>query len=82
MKAAFLNTPLNATQLFVLQTFATTRSEQEKEDLTSFYLDYIQKKMDAKSYADTEKKEYEQLKTAFLNGSKYSMAQQINKYVS
>jgi hypothetical protein len=33
-------------------------------------------------YVDTEKKEYEQLKTAFLNGSRHSMAQQINKYLS
>jgi hypothetical protein len=31
---------------------------------------------------ETEKKEYEQLKDAFLNGSKRSMAQQINKYLS
>jgi hypothetical protein len=39
-------TPLNATQLFVLNTFVTAKSEQEKEELTSFYLDYIQKKLD------------------------------------
>ena len=30
---------------------------------------------------DPEKKEYEQLKTAFLNSSKRSMAQQLNKYI-
>ena len=30
----------------------------------------------------TEKEEYEQLKSAFLNSSKRSMAQQINKYLS
>jgi hypothetical protein len=35
----------------------------------------------AESSADTEKKEYEQLKDAFLNHSKRSMAQQINKYL-
>ena len=29
---------------------------------------------------ETEKKEYEQLKDAFFNGSKRSMAQQISKY--
>jgi len=40
------NQPMNATQLFVLQTFATAKSEQEKEELTSLYLDYIQRKMD------------------------------------
>ena len=31
---------------------------------------------------DTEKKEYEQLKNAFLNSSKLSMAQQIGKHLS
>jgi hypothetical protein len=36
----------------------------------------------AESSADTGKKEYEQLKDAFLNHSKRSMAQQINKYLS
>jgi len=30
---------------------------------------------------DAEKKEYEQLKTAFLNGSKRTMSRQISKYV-
>jgi hypothetical protein len=32
--------------MFVLQTFAAAMSEQEKEELTSLYLDYIQRKMD------------------------------------
>ena len=31
---------------------------------------------------DSEKKEYEQLKNAFLNSSKHSMSQQIDKYLS
>ena len=39
------NSPLNATQLFVLQTFSTAKSEQEKEEVTSLYLNYIQKKL-------------------------------------
>ncbi|MDR0792045.1 MAG: hypothetical protein LBE82_01960 [Chitinophagaceae bacterium] len=30
---------------------------------------------------ETEKQEYEQLKNVFLNGSKRSMSQYINKYV-
>ena len=30
----------------------------------------------------SEKEEYEQLKNAFLNGSKHSMSQQISKYIS
>ena len=33
--------------MFVLQTFAMTKDAQEKEELTSLYLDYIQRKMDA-----------------------------------
>jgi uncharacterized protein YnzC (UPF0291/DUF896 family) len=32
--------------MFVLRTFATVRDEQEKEELTSFYLDYIRRKLD------------------------------------
>jgi hypothetical protein len=35
-----------------------------------------------KSSVDLEKKEYEQLKIAFLNSSKHSMAHQISKYIS
>jgi len=46
MEAILSHSPLNATQLFVLKTFATAKSEQEKEELTSLYLDYIQKKLD------------------------------------
>jgi hypothetical protein len=46
METTLLNTQLNATQLFVLNTFITVKNEQEKEELTSFYLDYIQKKLD------------------------------------
>ena len=46
METMLTNQPMNATQLFVLQTFATAKNEQEKEELTSLYLDYIQRKMD------------------------------------
>ena len=46
MEARLSHSPLNATQLFVLKTFATARNEQEKEELTSLYLDYIQQKLD------------------------------------
>ena len=46
METIETNQPFNPTQLFILQTFATAKSKQEKEELTSFYLDYIQKKMD------------------------------------
>jgi len=47
MEAIALNQPLNDTQMFVLRTFATARNEQEREDLTSLYLDYIQRRLDA-----------------------------------
>ena len=40
---------LNTAQLFILNTFATAKSEQEREELTSLYLDYIQRKMDEES---------------------------------
>ena len=46
METVLSNSPLNATQLFILETFASTKNEQEKEELTSLYLDYIQKKLD------------------------------------
>jgi len=46
MEAALTHQPMNATQMFVMQTFATAKNEQAKEELTSFYLDYIQQKLD------------------------------------
>ena len=46
MQAILSNQPLNPTQIFVLQTFATAQTEKEKEELTSLYLDYIQQKLD------------------------------------
>ena len=46
MEATLLRSPLNAAQVFVMQTFATAGSEQERAELTSLYLDYIQKKLD------------------------------------
>ena len=49
MEATVVKTPLNETQMFVLQTFATARNKQEKEELTSLYLDYIQRKLDAET---------------------------------
>jgi len=47
MEAPVLNQPLNDTQMFVLHTFATVRNEQDREELTSLYLQYLQKKLDA-----------------------------------
>jgi len=49
MEATVTNPPLNAAQLFVLRTFAVANSEQDREELTSLYLDYIQKKLDAET---------------------------------
>jgi len=46
MDTAMLYSPLNETQKFVLSTFATAKDEQEREELTSLYLDYIQQKLD------------------------------------
>ena len=46
MGAILSHSPLNATQLFVLKTFATAKNDREKEELTSLYLDYIQQKLD------------------------------------
>ena len=47
MVSTGLSSPLNDTQIFVLQTFARVNSEQERNEITSLYLDYIQKKLDA-----------------------------------
>ena len=47
MEAVLYQTPLNSAQMFVLQTLAITKGNQEKEELTSLYLDYIQRKLDA-----------------------------------
>ena len=43
MEALAIKEPMTAAQLFVLQTFSTARSEQERDE----YLDYIQQKLDA-----------------------------------
>lgn len=55
MEATMTYSPLNASQLFILRTFATAKSEQEKEELTSLYLDYIQQKLDKASNEFWEK---------------------------
>ena len=38
--------PLNAAQKFVLQTFLSVQTEKERDELTSLYLDYIQRRLD------------------------------------
>ena len=47
MESLLRQNPLNSSQLFVLQTLAVTKGNEEKEELTSLYLDYIQRKMDS-----------------------------------
>jgi hypothetical protein len=47
MEAVLSHRPMNAAQLFVLKTLARARDEQEKEELTSLYLGYLQQKLDA-----------------------------------
>jgi len=49
MESVLQETSLNPAQLFVLDTLSITRGNQEKEELTTLYLDYIQRKMDAVS---------------------------------
>jgi len=46
METIAFHPPLNPTQLFVLKTFATAKNEQEREELTSLYLNYLHKKLD------------------------------------
>jgi len=41
--------PLNESQLFLLQAFAMANTEQERNDITSLYLNYIQQKIDAET---------------------------------
>ena len=49
MEATVFHQPLNATQLFVLQTFARAKTEKDREELTSLYLNYLQRKLDAET---------------------------------
>ena len=46
MESILSQAPLNEAQLFVLQTLAVTRGKKDKEELTSLYLDFVQRKMD------------------------------------
>ena len=38
--------PFNAAQMLVLRSFASVKAEKDREELTSLYLDFLQKKMD------------------------------------
>ena len=43
---AVIPQPLNAAQKFVLKTLATAYDDQDREELTSLYLGYVQRKLD------------------------------------
>ena len=47
METAAVNTPLNETQIFLLQSFSRINSEKEKNDIQAILLDYYRKKVDA-----------------------------------
>jgi len=44
-----MNSPLNDTQILLLQTFAKMKSEQEKEEVQDLLLNYYQKRVDAQA---------------------------------
>ena len=46
MKTVATKQPFNEAQLFVLQTFAMAKTEEERDEITSLYLNYIQQKLD------------------------------------
>ena len=46
MEAVATKQPFNETQLFILQTFASVKSEEDRDELTSLYLDFLQRKLD------------------------------------
>ena len=47
MEATVVNSPLNETQILLLQSFSRIKSEEEKADIQSILLDYYRKKVDA-----------------------------------
>ena len=38
--------PFNAAQMLVLRSFASVKAEKDREELTSLYLDFLQKKLE------------------------------------
>jgi hypothetical protein len=46
MEATKSYQPLNDTQIFLLQTFSSIKTEQEKNDIQSLLLDYYRKRVD------------------------------------
>ena len=46
METTLSHPPLNETQIFLLQTFALLKSEEEKADVQALLLNYVQQKLD------------------------------------
>jgi hypothetical protein len=49
MNTAIAKTPLNETQILLLQAFAGMKSEEEKMDIQTMLLDYYRKKVDSEA---------------------------------
>ena len=49
MEATRINSPLNASQILLLQTFSHIKSEREKEEIQDLLLNYYQKRVDAQA---------------------------------
>ena len=47
MEAIVSQSPLNETQIFLLQAFSQIKSEEEKADIQAMLLDYYRKRVDA-----------------------------------
>jgi len=46
MEAVVTHSPLNDTQIFLLQAFSRVKSEKEKSDIQAMLLDYYRKRVD------------------------------------
>ena len=46
MDAIVAKQPFNAAQMLVLRSFASVKAEKDREELTSLYLDFLQKKLE------------------------------------
>jgi len=49
MEAIVSYSPLNDTQIFLLQVFSQIKSEKEKTDIQALLLDYYRKRVDAQA---------------------------------
>ncbi|MDR2232567.1 MAG: hypothetical protein LBE56_05515 [Tannerella sp.] len=49
MEAVVTKQPFNDAQLFVIRSFASVKTDGDREELTSLYLDFLQRKLDAET---------------------------------